>query len=211
MTFSKALPLICAIALIAAACTPKTAEQPTPAQTGSSPSESLKTAFPNCSWSDVTGAGLSMGAFTCADQKIVADEALPGFVLESIGADGKTSRTAVVQLFTKAADAPVESVLDAVRAASPGAFSAECVLTANTMDPTGKTFLFVPAGAGKAAYDAFRAGKSDEDSMPCGAMGPSEGGERLFTQVDGAPDKVALISIGSDIQIFDSNTLRAAN
>jgi hypothetical protein len=41
-------------------------------------------------------------------------------------------------------------------------------------------------------------------------MGPSEAGDRVFQQVEGAPDKVAYVNLGSEIQIFDVATLRAA-
>jgi hypothetical protein len=38
-------------------------------------------------------------------------------------------------------------------------------------------------------------------------MGPSEAGDRVFEII--APDKVAYIDFGSEIQIFDASTLKA--
>jgi hypothetical protein len=46
--------------------------------------------------------------------------------------------------------------------------------------------------------------------MPCGQWGPSENGQRVFTIVPGAEDRVAAIDLGSEITIFDPSTLRAS-
>ena len=209
-----------AMALLASACTPKAEQTPTPdssvaapsqSEVMPSPSEVMKTTFTNCTWGKQTGAGLSIWAFSCPGQKLVADEALPGFQMQIDDGAGNPEGYPAIQVFTKPADATIDAVLTAVRAASPGPFTAECVLTPNANDPSGMTFLFTPTGDGKVAHEAFMAGKSEENSMPCGPMGPSEAGERIFQVVAGASDKVAYVDLGSEIQIFDANTLRAAN
>lgn len=210
MKASIFLPLVSVIALLATACTPKSPAPEAPAEAAFAPSEPMKAEFGDCTWGEVTAAGLTINAFACPTRKLVGDETLPGMVTEAVGVDGKITRSPTIQVFAKAADAPVDAVLAAVRAASPGAFTAECVLEANAADTSGKSFLLVPAGAGKAAYEAFRSGKSEDNSMPCGDLGPSEGGERQFIQVDGAPDKVVLVAFPSDIPLFDANTLRVA-
>jgi hypothetical protein len=209
-----------AMALLVAACTPKAEEQtPTPDSSAaapsqnevmSSPSEVMKTTFTNCTWGQQTGAGLSIWAFTCPGHKLIADEALPGFQMQIDDGAGNPESYPAIQVFTKPAEATVDAVLTAVRAASPGPFTAECGLTPNANDPSGMTFLFTPTGDGRVAHEAFMAGKSEENSMPCGPMGPSEAGERIFQLVAGAADKVAYVDLGSEIQIFDVNTLHAA-
>ena len=104
----------------------------------------MKASFPACTWAEQTGAGLTISAFSCPNQKLVADEALPGFQMQQTETDGAQSRYPAIQVFAKAADAPIDAVLDAVRPASPGLFTAGCVLTAGHNDPSGKTFLFAP-------------------------------------------------------------------
>lgn len=175
-----------------------------------SPSEVMKTTFTNCTWGQQTGAGLAIWAFTCPGHKLVADEALPGFQMQIDDAAAVPETYPAIQVFAKPADATIAAVLTAVRAASPGPFTAECVLTPNTNDPSGMTFLFTPTGTGKVAHEAFMAGKSEENSMPCGPMGPSEAGDRIFQVVAGAADKVVYVDLGSEIQIFDVNSLHGA-
>ena len=200
-----------AVLLAVAACTPKAAEKTeasAPALAG--PSEVMKATFQDCTWGEQTVAGLTISTFACPRQRLVADDALPGFLMEITDGEGKVAHYTSIQVFAKAPDAPVDAVLPAVRAASPGPYTAACVLTPNANDTSGKTFLFTPTGAGLAAHAAFLAGKSEQNSMPCGEMGPSEAGERVFQIIDGAPDKVVYVNFGSEIQIFDANTLHVA-
>ena len=196
-----------AVAVLAMACSPPASQAPT-AEVG--PSEAMRATFPDCVWGEQKAAGVSINAFACPKHKLAPDETLPGFQMEITDGDGAVGRYPAIQVFTKAADAPVDAVVDAVRAASPGPFTAACALTPNPNDPTGKSFQFMPTGAGKAAHDAFVAGAAEGEPTPCGPMGPSEAGERIFLQVEGAPDKVAYVNLGSEIQIFDVATLRAA-
>ncbi|MFZ4602870.1 MAG: hypothetical protein ACOYM8_10480 [Caulobacterales bacterium] len=196
-----------AVAFFATACSPPASQAP---KVEVGPSEVMRATFPDCVWGEQKAAGLSVNAFTCPKHKLAPDESLPGFQMEITDGDGVVGRYPAIQVFAKAADAPVDAVIDAVRAASPGPFTATCVLTPNPNDPTGKTFQFMPTGEGKTAHEAFMAGASNGEPVPCGPMGPSEAGDRVFQQVEGAPDKVAYVNLGSEIQIFDVATLRAA-
>ncbi len=189
------------LALALAACKPASAPA-SHAPPAPQPSLAMQESFPNCTWGEVRASGVSIWSYTCPDQQLVADETLPGFARERDG-----QRYPVIQLFAKPADAPIEAALPAIRAASPGGEA--CVLEAFSGVEGG--YQLVPTGEALVAYQAFTSGKSDQGpSLPCGPLGPSEVGARLIEIVAGAPDKVAVIDLGSDIQIFDAQTLRAA-
>jgi hypothetical protein len=77
---------------------------------------------------------------------------------------------------------------------------------ASGVDHAGKPrFVLAPAGAAKAAYEAAIAGP-DVPEPPCGALARRAHAERTFEIV--APDKVAFVEWGSEIQIFDASTLK---
>jgi hypothetical protein len=46
--------------------------------------------------------------------------------------------------------------------------------------------------------------------MPCGPLGPSEAGAHAFRIIEGAPGKVVVIDWGTNVPIFDPDTLRVA-
>lgn len=209
------------LALMSVGCGPaiQPASQPA-SQPGASPAgpppvpdASRAETFAGCTWGEVQSGGVSVWSFSCPQDRLVADPALPGFVREVDGPDG-VLRASVIALFAKAADAPLTSVLPQVRAASPGAQTATCDFEELAGEPG--AWLFMPTGAARAAYDALIAPGSDAtepteaDFMPCGAWGPSESGQRVFRVVPGAEDTVAGINLGSEITIFDPSTLRAS-
>jgi len=117
----------------------------------------------------------------------VADAALPGFQLEETAADGNVSARPVIRFFAKAADAPVGSVVDAVRVASPG--SDFCEIGPGSHDDQ----ILVPTGDVAVAYGRYLAGDAERPSLPCGPLGPSEAGSRTFRMLQDAPDKVIMI------------------
>jgi hypothetical protein len=45
--------------------------------------------------------------------------------------------------------------------------------------------------------------------LPCGELGPSEAGQRVFFPLPGSKTKIAAVSFPSDIAAFDWKTLRA--
>ena len=186
-----------------AACSPAKAPEAPPAtpavEEGPMPSVAATAAFPGCTWGEVRAAGVSIWSFACPKERLVADEALPGFVRES---DGR--RLPTIRIFAKAADAPIDAILPAARAASTGAETC-------AFEPAGNgDYLLMPTGAARTAYDAFVKGASEGPSLPCGPLGPSEAGSRIFRVVPGAPDKVVVVDTGSDLPIFDVRTIRAS-
>jgi hypothetical protein len=184
---------------------PPKSEAPQAAAAAPKPPEGWETAFPNCTWGEVKGGGASIWAFACPNDKIVFDAALPGFAREISGENA--AKGPIVQFFTKAADAPIESVLPAIRAASSA--PADCALEQVKDAPAGE-FQLMPTGQSRQAYDRLIApgGPEEGNFMPCGALGPSEAGRRVIKAVPDAPTLVAVIHIPSDIPTFDETTLR---
>jgi hypothetical protein len=153
-----------------------------------------------------------MWSFSCPPEAggvhLVADDALPGFALESTD-PARPGRTVVVRLFDKPADAPISAILDAARALSPGLNTPTCALEpASGVDHEGKPHhVLAPTGEARAAFEAAVAGDAVPDP-PCGPLGISAMGDRYFTVAPGRPDKVMFVDRGSEIQVFDETTLR---
>lgn len=199
-----------ALALTLAACSP--AKSPPPAPPNPEPSAAARQTFAACAWGEVKGATVSMWSYACGPEaggiRLVADDALPGFALES-AATPDSPDVVVVRLFDKPADAPIESVLEAVRALSPGLNTPTCAFEPATgVDHEGKGhFVLAPTGIVKAAYEKANSGDTMPEA-PCGPLGISPVGDRYFTVVPGHADKVMYVDRGSEIQIFDETTLR---
>ena len=178
------------------------------------PGEMMQQTFSQCTWGEVTGGGLSMWSYACpagaGDFRLVYDESLPGFAFEATY-EGETSRRPAVVIFKKAADAPLVSIQDAVRARSPGSHSATCVLS-TIPSPEGDIAGFEPTGAVKTQWDAFASGAEGAEPMdaPCGDMGPQMSGDRGFRVLSDDPTTVVFIEYGSEIQPFDPATIRKA-
>lgn len=184
----------------------------------SAPPEGLAESFPGCTWSKVDGAGVSLWGYQCAGSKLVADAALPGITLE-IDAGPKPAgepgagepdiiRTPIVQLFDIADGADFVSILPAVRAASPAPGNEACAFESSASSPGWLEFR--PTGELKAKYQLFIDGKANEPVQPCGELGPSESGFRLFTRLPGSPaTKAAVVYLPSDIPSFDMKSIRA--
>jgi hypothetical protein len=180
------------------------------------PPAGLLDTFPGCQWGEVKGTTLSIWSLSCGPQSgnahLTADDQLPGFVLETSGADG-TSRKIVIRAFTKPATAPIASVLPAIHAASPGADTDTCALVRFNDDDAkrfargAQTFTFAPTGAAKTAWD--KAEKEGGDApAPCGDLGIYFDRAPLFWMLRGDPTMVIAADMGSEIQIFDPATLR---
>lgn len=191
--------------LALAACAPqetRTAESPTP-------DASYAANFPGCVWGEIQSGGVSVWSFTCPDDRVVADPHLPGFVRETNTPEG-VARAPVIVLFAKAESEPLEPVLPAVRAASPGAATPTCDF--EELPELPGYYRFMPTGDARIAYDALVNGEAPEatelDYQPCGEWGPSEAGQRVFRVVRGAENIVAGINLGSEIALFDATTLQ---
>lgn len=172
------------------------------------PSQGMRDTFAACAWGEVKGALASIWSYACGpgagNVRLAADDTLPGFVIESTAADAP-GRNVAIRFFDKPADAPIESILPAIRAASPGPGSAACVLAPAVQTGAPARYVFTPEGPAKAAYDAALAGDVIPEP-PCGALGVSHVGDRSFLVI--GPDKVAYVDAGSEIQIFDVGTLK---
>lgn len=207
----RAMATMAVLAAALAGCSPGDTRKVDAAEIAApQPSQGMAETFSNCTWGEVKGATASIWSFACGadagNVRLAADDALPGFVIESTDPAAPGRRTAI-RIFAKPADAPIDAILDAVRAASPGPQSATCAFApAQGVDHAGRPrFMFTPVGEARAAYDL--AVTSDNiPEPPCGAFGPSEAGDRVFEII--APDKVAYIDFGSEIQIFDASTLK---
>jgi hypothetical protein len=204
----RAAVLACAIAL--AGCGPsgpqKAAEAPP------QPSAAAKATFAKCTWGEVKGETISMWSFTCGpgagNLRLVADDVLPGFVLESTD-PLRPERTVVVRLFDKAPDAPIGAVLEAVRDLSPGLNTPTCAFApAPGVDHSRQDhYVLAPTGEAGKAYEAAVA-SNEVATPPCGPLGVSPTGDRYFMVAPAQPDKVMFVDRGSEIQIFDERTLR---
>ena len=197
-----------------AGCGPKTPEAAAPpAETAVASPLRGAPEFAGCKWQEVKGRTLAIQGFACGpghgNLRIVADDALPGFQRETQGPDGRV-RSVAVRVFAKAADAPLKSVLGAVRAASPGRFTAACVFAPATSvhDEGGRRFVLEPAGEQKPFWEASVASDTPIE-WPCGPLGVSIAGDRYFEVLPQDPRKVVFVEMGSEIQNFDPATLRS--
>lgn len=196
--------------------TPAKTEAPAAVQADPQPSAAHQETFAGCEWGKVTGSGLSVWSYACPAERggvrLAADDSLPGFAIEGTGG-GETSRSPAIIVFKKTADAPVESLLETVRAKSPGPHTATCTLQPIAAEgvPAG-SFVFAPVGDVATRWDAASSGEEGAEEMapPCGDMGPQFSGDRSFFAVEGDPTTVVFVEYGSEIQIFDASTIRPA-
>lgn len=212
-------------ATLAAACSPPDTAAPPPSISGSpssgeagvpfEPTAEMIAAFPNCTWEEVRAAGLEIRSFACPNARLVGDEALPGFQLVTTEPNGVETRTIVVRVFAKPADAPIDAVLEVVRAASPGWATATCVFAPADETNVGaqavESYQLMPTGAAFAAWEAYLNLENPGAARPCGPMGPTEPpSSRTFEILDGAPDKVVFVDRGMQSgQVYYPETLRA--
>jgi hypothetical protein len=210
-------------AALAAACSPDTVAPPASDSasrssdaTGSpfEPTAEMAAAFPNCTWEEVRAAGLAMHSFSCPSARLVGDEALPGFQLVTIEPNGAETRTPVVRVFSKPADAPIDAALEPVRAASPGWATATCVFapgTPNLGERAVGRYLLMPTGPAFDVLEACLNLERDVGCTPCGPMGVpgTDAVTHTFEILDGAPDKVVFVDWGFvGPQVYDPESLR---
>lgn len=163
--------------------------------------------FKGCIWQKVQGAHLSIWSFACGpdfgNTRLIPDDKVDGFDLTA-GGEGRM----VIRTFAKAANAPVDAILPAVRAASPGKDTRTCALVpVATFDAwAGQLYDLEPTGAAKTAYD--KANAIEPQAPPCGDLGIAPDGDRFFAVLKGDPSRVVYVDMGSEIQIFDPNTLK---
>ncbi len=199
-------------ALCLAACGPRTmphAPGPRPVVTDPQPLQVARDTFQGCTWEKVSGAHLSIWSFNCQKASgvhLVPDDKLGGFDLAgSEGADN------VIRTFEKAPGAAIDAALPAIRAASPGKDTATCALVAAPAFDAwaGKLYSLEPTGKAKTAYD--KANAVEPQTPPCGSLGIGPEGDRFFTVLPSDPSHVLYVNMGSEIQMFDPNTISVHN
>ena len=199
-------------ALSLTACGPRTVPhtaESKPVVADPKPIQTAIDTFKGCTWEKVTGAHLSIWSFQCGDalgdQRLVANDKLGGFDLTSKGSDSYN----VIRTFAIPAGAGIDAAMPAIRAASPGKDTATCALVPGPAFDAwaGKLYDLEPTGAAKAAYDKANAVEPQEP--PCGDLGIGPDGDRFFTILPSDPTRVIYVNMGSEIQIFDPNTLKA--
>lgn len=207
----RQISAFCAIgtlALVLAACgdsgSTKTTETPPP--------PFAQDTFGKCAWEQVKSAQLSIWSYNCGPEagnvRLVADETLPGFVVQQTRSEGD-ARSPVIRAFKKPADAPIEAVLDQVRAASPGPHTATCTLTKHASPEAGDKYQFMPDAAAAAEWDKYQNDGVGDVQPPCGALGPQFVGDNFLQILPGDPSTVVFVDMGSEIPIFDVKTLKA--
>ena len=170
--------------------------------------------FTGCTKQQVEGAGLAISSYACGPDHgkvhLEADATLPGFV-ELQDTEQGILREPKIRIFKKDPAAPIEAILEQVRAASPGPASASCILekAPPAEGVAADRYYFAPTGEAKAAWDRAQDGGPEADP-PCGSLGVQFVGDLYFVVLNGDPGRVAFIDAGSEIQIFDPSTLRAA-
>jgi len=113
----------------------------------------------------------------------------------------------LIQIFEIKKGSSIDSINEAVRAASPARDNHLCTLQPS---PGSKgDYEFLPTGALKEAYEKPTA-LEDGLAEPCGPMGPSEVGGRYFFKLKGSDNKIVVAFMPSDMPSFDVNSLKAA-
>lgn len=200
------------LALSLTACGPRTMPHtpgPKPVVKDPQPLQVARDTFTGCTWQKVTGAHLSIWSFNCPAQAnglhLVPNDKLGGFDLATIGQPSSN----IIRSFMIPAGSGIDAALPAIRAASPGKDTATCALVpVPTFDAwAGKLYDLEPTGAAKKAYD--KANVVEPQDPPCGALGIGPEGDRFFAILPTDPTRVLYVDMGSEIQPFDPNTLKA--
>lgn len=202
------VPALVILAALAGCSAPPKPEAP-------KPSQSAAETFTGCEWQEVKGKALSIWSYACGPGfggiRLIADDSLPGFSLKMDGDAGSTVIQPVIRIFPKSADAPIESILPQIQALSPGKDTATCALLPAadpTADPsTRKLYELTPTGEAKARWDK-NVETGEDPTPPCGDLGVAFAGNQVFEVMPDDPTKVVYINYGSEIQIFDTTTLK---
>jgi hypothetical protein len=184
-----------------------TALLPSGSQTIVSPPASLAQPESPCPWQEIRGSGLSIQGYQCPQSLIVGDKDLPGLV-QRYEYEGNLVSAPLIQIFEINKDAPIESINEAVRAASPAQDNHLCSLQPSPNNEG--NYEFLPTGSLKHAYEKPTA-LEDGLAEPCGPLGPSEVGGRFFFKLKGSNTKVVVAFMPSDMPSFDIKSLKAAN
>ena len=182
------------------------------------PRPEMQQAFGSCAWEKVTGVGLSIFSYACGpdhgDARLIADEDLPGFAVETVMTSGHAVRSPAIRVFSKAAGDPIDSVVPEIGAVSPALDGGSCALTpvepaANPRPADGRVrYVWAPVGTLKRNWDAAHNGGALMPP-PCGGLGVKYAGSITFEELADDPTKVVAVIWGADVQIYDPSTIRS--
>lgn len=164
----------------------------------------------DCREVELSVAGLRFQAQDCrlstGHWRVLAEPTLPGLALWR---DGDRQAT-VLQVFTKPADAPVSTILPALRAGGHIPDDEDCqpvpASPARTAPATQTRYEIRPFGARLRALQATPADQVPDP--PCGAYGWSTHGVRYLLLDQRRPDRVLYLDEGQDGTLIRPLTLR---
>lgn len=172
------------------------------------PAKAAVETFAGCRWGKVVGRSYSIGSFACGkghgDQRLVRADDVDGFAI--VPTTPARDRQIVLRTFRRARGAPVAAILPAVLKVTGRAQSSCRLVEHRIYGDWGTVWLLEPTGAQKRAYD--RASEKEPQDNPCGALGIGPAGDRFFRVLPADPTRIIYADMGSEIQIFDLDTLR---
>lgn len=170
-------------------------------------------AFAGCAWGQVEGIGLRLWSQTCPNNRLVVDEARGALVIEST-VDGVVQRGDAIRLLTLR-EGGLPALAADLLAQGNAPSGAQCALTTapNIVPlPAGvKRYVLEPTGPAKAAWDKANASDTAPDTPPCGIYGVAVLGDRYIEIQDGHPDHAFFVELGSEVQIFEPNSIGFAH
>ncbi|KAF0183051.1 MAG: hypothetical protein IV086_02060 [Hyphomonadaceae bacterium] len=203
--------------LAAAGCAPASPREQDAVAAPVRPRPEMAEAFDGCTWGEVSGVGLAVHSFACGPEKsslrLVVDEGMPGFAIESTDGGGHPTRQAVIQIFAKEPDEPIEVIVPAIAALSPALDGGSCTLApagaANPRPADGRVrYIWAPTGDVKTRWEAARRTGAPMPP-PCGALGVQYTGDITFEALKDDPAKVVSVSWDAGAQIFDPSTIKS--
>lgn len=204
-------------ALAVAACMPSASQKARVAEKPVTPRAEMAKAFEPCTWGEVSGAGLVLYSYACgperSSKRLVVDESLPGFAVESTDQGGHPTRETVIQMFFRSADDPVDAIATSIGAVSPALEGDSCALVpAGALNPRPEDgrlrYIWAPTGEMKTRWEAS---KEEGQAMPppCGPLGVQHSGAITFEILEDDPTKVIAVTWNKEAQIFDPSTIRS--
>lgn len=180
------------------------------AMPGPAPSANAPAPAADCREVELAVAGVRLQAQDCrlstGHWRVLAEPALPGLALWR---DGDRQAT-VLQVFTKPADAPVSTILPALRAGGHIPDDEDCqpvpASPARAAPATQTRYEIRPVGARLRALQATPADQVPDP--PCGAYGWSTHGVRYLLLDQRRPDRVLYLDEGQDGTLIQPLTLR---
>ena len=199
-------------------CSPASPAKSTVVERAPSPRPETAAAFGTCTWGEVSGAGLSLYSYACgpdrANMRLVVDESLPGFAVESTDKGGHPTRDGAIQILYRNADDPIDEIATSISAISPALEEDSCALAPagpyNPHPEDGRTrYVWAPTGDLKAQWElSTKTGQTMP--FPCGPLGVRHSGAWTFEILADDPRKVIAVSWDPSVLIFDPATIRSS-